>query len=364
MTAALDEPLDYPPLCKTATPGDRVVLAIGTEFPSPPKSPRPLSDHSWRRAWPPTASPSSAPGRTWKAASSSPCRLLEKTIGQRIVTVTHDPRDRAGMAYLAATDAGAPIMLNRLLTDADVVLPIGCMHGEKTTGYFGIHTAVFPTFSDHETLARFRRLDALGINGPCKGDLKGEVENVAWLLGVNFTIQLVPAAGDRVLHVVAGRSEAVHRRSRELYDAAWSCLVARRASLVVAAIEGSSVQQTWENLGRTLETAGTLVEDGGAIAVCCDLAAAPGPGVQRLAGARSREKALRHIRKDRPADALPAAQLAQAARSRPGLSPQPARSRPGRGVGDDAACRRRRVAPPGAAARLVHSACERPRAPW
>ena len=226
--------------------------------------------------------------------------------------MTHDPRDRAGMAYLAATEAGEPIMLNRLLTDADVVLPIGCIHGEKTTGYFGIHTAVFPTFSDHETLARFRRLDALGLDGPCKGDLKGEVENVAWLLGVNFTIQLVPAAGDGVLHVVAGRSEAVRRRSRELYAAAWSCLVARRASLVVAAIEGSRVQQTWENLGRTLETAGALVEEGGAIAVCCDLAAKPGPGVQRLAGARSRERALRHIRKDRPADALPAAQLAQA----------------------------------------------------
>ena len=29
VTAALDEPLDYPPLCKTATPGDRVVLALG-----------------------------------------------------------------------------------------------------------------------------------------------------------------------------------------------------------------------------------------------------------------------------------------------------------------------------------------------
>ena len=336
MTAALDDPLDYPPLCKTATPGDRVVLAIGSGVPQSAQVAAAVVRSLMAAGVAPDGITILRTRADVESGVASPCRLLEKTIGHRIVTVTHDPRDRAGMAYLAATDAGEPIMLNRLLTDADVVLPIGCMHGEKTTGYFGIHTAVFPTFSDHETLARFRRLDALGINGPCKGDLKGEVENVAWLLGVNFTIQLVPAAGDRVLHVVAGRSEAVHRRSRELYDAAWSCLVARRASLVVAAIEGSSVQQTWENLGRTLETAGTLVEDGGAIAVCCDLAAAPGPGVQRLAGARSREAALRHIRKDRPADAPARGPVGPGARSRPGLSPQPARSRAGRGVGDDA----------------------------
>ena len=88
--------------------------------------------------------------------------------------------------------------------------------------------------------------------------------------------------------------------------------VPRRASLVVAAIEGGDTEQTWENLGRALESADALVEDGGAIAVCCDLAAAPGPGVQSMAAARSRRSALKRIRKDRPADALPAAQLARA----------------------------------------------------
>ena len=153
----------------------------------------------------------------------------------------------------------------------------------RATGYFGIHTPIFPTFSDETTLSRFRRLDALGKNGPCKRDLNHEVDHVAWLLGVNFTIQLVPAAGDRILHVLAGESKAVYRRGQQLYDDAWSWAVARRASLVVAAIEGG-VQQTWENFGRALEASEALVEDGGAIAVCCDLAGRPGPGMRRSGG--------------------------------------------------------------------------------
>ena len=55
-----------------------------------------------------------------------------------------------------------------------------------------------------------------------------------------------------------------------------------------------------------------LVEEDGAIAVCCDLAAAPGPALQRLIGAPSREEAVRQIRRDNPRDALPALQLARA----------------------------------------------------
>ena len=67
-----------------------------------------------------------------------------------------------------------------------------------------------------------------------------------------------------------------------------------RAQLVVAAIEGSRLQQTWENLGRTLAAASRLVDvRGGSIAVCCDLDLPPGPAVQRLVGTNSRPEAVR-----------------------------------------------------------------------
>ena len=311
VAAALVQPLEYPPLAKTATPGDRVVLALDGGVPQ-------------------AAGVAAAVIRTLIAAGveadgisilrtqadvrgggDDPRRLLDAVLAERITAVTHDPEDRGSLAYLAANDEGEPIVLNRLLTDADVVLPIGCLQSEAATGYFGIHTAVFPTFSDQPTLARFRRLDALGAAGPGKRHFTGEVDQTAWLLGVNFTVQVVPAAGDKILHVVAGQCDAVRRRSRRLYDDAWRWLVPRRASLVVAAIEGREVQQTWENFGRALAAAEALVEDGGAIAVCCDLAAAPGPGVRSMAGARSRRSAVKHIRKERPADALPAVQLAR-----------------------------------------------------
>jgi len=89
-----------------------------------------------------------------------------------------------------------------------------------------------------------------------------------------------------------------------------SLLVA--ASLVLVGIDGEARRQTWLDFGRALHAAAELVEDGGSIAVCCELADAPGPALRRLIGAESRDSALRKIRKERPVDALPAAELARA----------------------------------------------------
>ena len=109
------------------------------------------------------------------------------------------------------------------------------------------------------------------------------MDQVAWLLGINFTIQVVPAAGDGSCTCWPGRTKRFAAAAAS-FIAPPGGVAGRAASLVVAAIEGGRPQQTWENLGRTLATAARLVEDGGAIAVCCELAAAPGAGSAGDAG--------------------------------------------------------------------------------
>jgi hypothetical protein len=207
---------------------------------------------------------------------------------------------------------GQAVFLNRELHDADLVLPIGCCRGETSPGYYGIHGGIYPLFSDRPTVQRYRSPGSLDASGRQRQQLIAEADETAWLLGVMLTVQVVPAARGAIRHVVVGEARAVERRCRQLYDADWGYSVPRRARLVVAAVEGNSAEHTWHNLGRALATAANLVEEDGAIAVCCDLQMPPGAAVQHLAGARSRASALRHIRRDRPADALPAAQLIRA----------------------------------------------------
>ncbi len=309
VAAALEQPLEYPPLAQTTTPGDRVVVVLGSDLPQVAQITAAIIQALM-------TSGVDADGITIlrseddATGKENPLELVSGPAAERIRILSHEPANRRNLAYLAASEGGEPILLNRQLTDADVVLPVGCMQREHSAGYFGIHTTIYPEYSDHYTQARFRKHDRFIGNGHHR-ELQHEVNHVAWLLGVNFSLQVVPAAGDGILHVLAGQSDVVRRQCRELYRAAWQRSVAQRASLVVAAIEGAPRQQTWENLGRVLENASSLVEEGGAIAVCCDLAAAPGPALQRLVGGPSREEAVRQIRRDNPRDALPALQLAR-----------------------------------------------------
>jgi nickel-dependent lactate racemase len=312
LTAALDEPLEYPSLSRGVAPGDRVVLAVEQGVPEAAALVAAAIDHLARGG---VDLDAITVLQTKAGAEGLGERLTEHWPApwrQRITLLRHDPADQPQLAYLASTEGGETIFLNHALTDAEVVLPIGALRRETVSGYFGIHGAIFPAFSNEKTLARYGSLSSLRAKRERKKRLIAEVDEVAWLLGVTFTIQVVPAGGDRVLDVLAGQPAAVRRRGRELYRAAWGCSVPQRASLVVAAIEGTAAGQTWQDVGRALAVAGRLVEDGGAIAVCCEVAESPGPAVECLAQLDSREEALRAIRQGRPADALVAIQLAAA----------------------------------------------------
>jgi len=309
---ALAEPLDYPPLQRGTTPGDRVVLPLDQGVPHASEIVAAVirslleagveADGVTVLRTQADAEADIGDPRPWLAGQSS----------ERITVLSHVPTHRSDLAYLAAMDVGEPIFLNRAITDADVVLPIGCFHRRAAPGYFGIHSAVFPAFSDQRTIQRFRSPTVIGAGGRPRRKPGKLVDQVGWLLGVMLTVQVIPGPGDRILGVVAGQTDAVRRRARRLYRAAWGSSAPRRANLVVAGIEGGSGQQTWDNLGRALASATTLVEEGGAIAVCCDLAAEPGPAVRQLAATRAREEAMRWIREKRPDDAILATLLARA----------------------------------------------------
>ncbi len=142
--------------------------------------------------------------------------------------------------------------------------------------------------------------------------LRQQVDEVAWLLGSRFTIQVVPGTGEDVLHVLCGDAEAVLAAGTRLCQAAWSFQVPKRVELVVAAIGGDATQQTWENVGRALSAAAHALADDGDVILCTQLAERIGPAIGRILGADDLDVALREIARERATDAPAAAELARA----------------------------------------------------
>ncbi len=302
---ALLNPLGYPPLTQALVPGDRVVIALDPAVPCGSHivagvlqtlrtanvnlsdvvvltSAEHGSDAAWRGDVPADAS--------------------------ELEFVTHDPHDKAGLCYLAASKHAEPIYLNRYLCDADVIVPVNVLRARRSLGYAGVHSGLFPTFSDEATRQRFRGLSA-ALNTVQQKHRRDESDEVDWLLGLQLAVQIVAGPGDSVLHVLAGLIGQVAERGRELVEAAWSQEVPRKAQLVVAALGGGNGEQTWENFGRALYAASQVCAPEGTIVLCTDLQCRPGAALRLLTRYDEDARLWQRLQQERSEDAVSAALL-------------------------------------------------------
>jgi nickel-dependent lactate racemase len=243
-----------------------------------------------------------------RLASASPTRKLPEDLQQRIAVQVHDAANREQLCMLNVSRHDSAIYLNRSLVEADVVVPFGVTRPVDSLGYLGVSSALFPAFADEATQQRFLAPKS-SLSERQKLHRIDEAQEAHWLLGVQLVVQVIPGPGESLMHIVAGDTARVDRASRELCDNAWHCEVPRRAHLVLATLSGGRQQQSWSNFARVLDAALRVVEDGGTIAVLCDLKAKLGPSLRRLARASSLDDANLAIERDQTPDALAAMQL-------------------------------------------------------
>ncbi|MGE0758430.1 MAG: lactate racemase domain-containing protein [Pirellulaceae bacterium] len=268
---ALRAAIDFPPLAQATVPGDRIVIAVERGIPQLPAVIQGIVQTLLAGSAQPheiavvLADP--------EDRARQPLAGLPPSVRELIRITVHDPADAQQLTYLAAARDGRPIYFQRLIADADVVIPVGLLRLDDAWGYFGVHGCLFPTFSDQETRARFQSTRGNWQVQQRHG--RKEAEEAAWLLGVQFTVQIMPGAGDSILQILAGEARAVARRGSDLCESAWLHRAGRRASLVVASIEGGEPEQTWDNVARALDVAAQAVADGGSIVLCTRLQEPP-----------------------------------------------------------------------------------------
>jgi len=311
LIAALDDPLDFPAFEKAVAPGDRVTIAVGEGLPRAEQLIPALVEWLVDAG----ASREEMIVLCTDASRELAERLEEmsQTVSDPLFTVeVHDPNDRSRLSHLAADDDGEPILVNRRLFDADLVVPIGCVRDAGTRGYGGVNGCLFPAFSDAACSGRFQRQWLDKGQGRNRASSTHEADEATWLLGAIFTIQVVPGRDGEVLHVIAGQGPAVREHAQQLNREAWRFEGVERADLVIASVTGSRGQDVWAAIGSALDVATRLVQDGGAIALCTDVHEEPSPTLREMVGAEELARSIQTIRSESPPDAVPALQLAEA----------------------------------------------------
>lgn len=303
---ALETPLGFPALRKALTPDDHVVIVADDHLPRQEEMLLAIVEYLIQARIQPAAITILYPS-THKSDSEA---KVPHYPGIRVEV--HDSSNRKKLSYLATTRRGRRLYLNRTAVDADQLIVLSSRGYDPLLGYSGTVGALFPGLSDAETKQQMNSDLSNNVPDEEPWPVRREAEEVAWLLGAPFMIQVIEGSGEEVIHVVGGLADTAADGQR-LLDARWRVSVDRRVDVVVAGMSGDPARHGCIELAHALACAARAIKPRGRIVLLSQAQPELGPGMQILRQADELSFALRELRRSKPTDTASAFQWASAA---------------------------------------------------
>jgi len=252
LSSALSSPLDFPSLSLAIVPGDRVLLAVDPRLPEPESILGSVTDVLL------AAGVDREAITVAVATGPNPAKILDAIAS---LGLKHSSGE---FAYLATTNEGRRIYLNKDAADADLVLPIGVIAQSAGARWSGPWSTLDPGLTN----------DSMAIHSE-------DPQEISWLLGNQFQIGVVPGVSG-VAAVIAGSSSSVLAKGIARAERVWTLRVDRRSELAILGLgEGAGLDSTWA----AFATGASLVRRGGKVVVLSDASGSIGGATLRLSGA-------------------------------------------------------------------------------
>jgi hypothetical protein len=248
VTRAMGSPVDFPPLLKAMVPGDRIALAVSADVPELAELLGALVD---RLA---SIEPESIDIVIDEEIRGDAYDLIASHLGTHAHLHIHRSEDRSELRFLGPDVDAEPIYLDRILVDADVVVPITTDLAVKNAS--SAHSIrMLASFADSWSRRReLRRLDH-------SDEFMSADDSHVFMstLGVQALMSVASDSTGRISEVNVGTLSGLSQRMAHALD------IDRTSSIVVAMLDGESSQQSWLNAARAIQAAGELLSDGGTI---------------------------------------------------------------------------------------------------
>ncbi|HIF00037.1 MAG TPA: DUF2088 domain-containing protein [Planctomycetes bacterium] len=311
LSAALRNPLGLPVLPKCMVPGDRVVIVVDPETPDVVD----VVTQVWAQFQELNTDELDVTlllaASSGGAGSKNVIDDLPVHVRSQLAAHVHDPTDEDQRRYLASSAAGERLYLSHYLTDADLIISIGTIGFDPGLGYRGTNGAIYPAFSDVQSInAEKRRCDSQ-LTPDDKRPLRELVDEIGWLLATQFTVQIVPGLAAGIEGAFCGATDQALAAGKQLVNETCRLTVDEEVHLAIVSIPGNS-GLGWKHLGAALATASRLVGDDGRIAVVAELPEHIGPGLEMLRRCNALEALLQPLNEEPPEDAVEVIQLIHA----------------------------------------------------
>lgn len=150
----------------------------------------------------------------------------------------HHWKEEEHLKQVGTASDGTPIRVNRMLSEADLVIGVGQIVPHRVMGFTGGSSIVQPGVSGPEITGHTHWLSALypgaEIMGFANNPVRREVEQIAKQAGLRFIVNVVMDGRERVIRVVAGDPVAAHHKGAEYSRSIYGARLAELADIVIA----------------------------------------------------------------------------------------------------------------------------------
>jgi len=313
LLAALRRPVEFPSIEQAVIPDDRVTVALERHTPGAASLVAGIWEVLSARDLNPERFVVIQPATRMASALADPRSELPEGVRERVVWKLHDPSKKDSCVYLASTGTGERIYIARDVVDADFVISVGSVGFDPLLGYRGTNSVFYPGLSSADAMLRTHGQGHLEIGPEQIRPLRELVDEIGWLLGNPFTVQVIPSAAHGISRVLAGVCDPVFALGKKLLAEQWFFEIDERPEVVIAGVDDDAGLHGWEQLGAAAELARSLVARGGKIVLLSDLNAELSQGLELVRSSESARDAIRPLRQQAPPDLICATQLAAAA---------------------------------------------------
>lgn len=260
VVASLESPVGFEPLRRALTPDDRITLCVDTKLPCLPELLSGILEHlqSANIDLKNVTLLLAPPARNQGFIDDLPDELSDVRVE------IHDPNDEKKHAYLASTQTGRRVYLNRTLQESDFVIVLSGRHFDPVYGITGGLHYLYPTFSNAATLNEF--VGRLPVEKALDAKMgQADAEEIAWLVGTPFFVQVVAASENQIAKVSSGLVNSLSSSQAD-YVATWQEKCTKQANLVIVNAAGEM-----EDLANALGNAAKVVSNKGEIVLLAEL---------------------------------------------------------------------------------------------
>ena len=310
---ALNNPLGLPPVHQCVVPGDQVVIVTDPETPH-------LTDvivHVWEALNDigeegvnlTLLFPEDPSNSEWNSIVS----VLPLDLREKISVQVHDPSNEESRCYLASSANGERIYLAKELIDADLIINIGMIGYDSLLGYKGTTSSIYPAMSDASTIQEARRLGHHELSPDDQRPLRDLIDEIGWLLGTQFAVQVVPSITNSEPQVYCGMSDQVFEQGKQFLTK--TCRIEKtfqEDDLLLVSIPGGKTPFDWTHLGAASEVASHLMPQGGRVAIVADCTEPTGSAATMLRRCDEPDELIKPLSLEPPEDGISTLQLIRA----------------------------------------------------